>query len=468
MNFLNNQSSLYYIIKVFFSNFFKFISSLIIIFLLPNILGVENYGFYKVYLLYLSYLGIFHFGFIDGIYLKYGGIKLENLDKVKFRTYFFFFIVFQLILFLFFTILVGLFLSGHRLIIFLFVLFNLIPINVTTYFQFISQITFRFNEYSQRLYVLSILNLISVLFLYMLNLTNYIYILIFSTLANIFLLTLYLYTYRDLIFGEKIKFKKFVREILELFTLGMPLLLSNLSTIMLLSIDKLFVEFFFDISSFSIYSFSYSILVLINLVVSSISTVLYPVFKKINISVLSKSYSNLNLLLNAIVFLGLFIYFPIRFLLPIFLPNYIESLSIIRIALPSLIFTSTISSLTHNLYKVHNNNKQFFWIGVIAIVSLLIFLFISYFYNPSIINLAYTTLIGMAFWYFLLHEYIKKKYSILYFRNFIISILVVLIYLFLSDVENLILSGSLYLGFYLVFFLHEFTNLKQTLHSLIH
>jgi len=468
MNITNNQSSINSILEVFFSNFFKFLSSLIIIFILPNLLGVENYGFYKVFLLYLSYLGIFHFGFIDGIYLKYGGNKLENLDQVKFRTYFFFFFVFQLIIYLFLTILILSFLTSQRLIIYLFVLVNLIPINVTTYFQFISQITFRFNEYSKRLYFLSILNLISVFLLYFFNLTNYIYILAFSTLTNVILFSQYLYTYRNFIFGVRIKLKLFLKDIFELFALGIPLLLSNFATIILLSLDRLFIEFFFNILSFSIYAFSYSILVLINLVVSSISTVLYPVFKKIDKLTLSKSYSGFNLLINSIVFLGLFIYFPIYIFLPTFLPNYAESLSIIRIALPTLVFTSIITALTHNIYKVFNNNKQFFLIGLITIISLLLFLYITFYYFPSIENLAYTTLFGMAFWFVLLHEFMKKKYSIPYFKNFIISILLVGIYLFLTTSENIYLSGFLYLVIYLAFILFEFTNLKKALLMIRH
>jgi O-antigen/teichoic acid export membrane protein len=460
---INKQSNLKNIINLFLSNLFKFLSSLIIIFTLPNFLGVENYGYYKIFLLYLSYLGIFHFGFIDGIYLKYVGENLESLDQIKFRTYFYFFVGFQILITIFLIIFVVFFLSNYRLLILIFVIVNLVPINVITYFQFISQITSRFNEYSRRLFFLSILNLVSVLLLIIFNLTNYFYILLFSTISNLILFSIYIITYKSFIFGLRIKLQSFVDEIFELFKLGFPLLLSNFILILLLSIDRLFVEYIFDIYSFSIYAFSFSILVLINLFVSSISTVLFPFFKKIDKTILSNSYSSLNLILNFIVFLGLFIYFPIYILIPTFLPDYIDSLSIIRIALPGLVFTSSITALAHNIYKVFNNNKEFLLIGIISLISLILFLYISYLYLPNIENVAYATLFGMIFWYVLLHEFNKKKYKIFYFKNFIYSLFFVTVFLVLSSNENIVISGFLYLVFYGGFFLLEFTNLKKAL-----
>ena len=62
---------------VAFSNIIKLISSILIAFVIPNLLGLTNYGYYKVFVLYLTYIGLFHFGFIDGIYLKFGGLSYE-------------------------------------------------------------------------------------------------------------------------------------------------------------------------------------------------------------------------------------------------------------------------------------------------------------------------------------------------------------------------------------------------------
>lgn len=49
-------------------------------FFLPRYLSIESYGYYKVFQLYVNYLGIAHLGFVDGIYLKYGGREIRDID----------------------------------------------------------------------------------------------------------------------------------------------------------------------------------------------------------------------------------------------------------------------------------------------------------------------------------------------------------------------------------------------------
>jgi O-antigen/teichoic acid export membrane protein len=460
---LKKQSSLINIFTLFTSNLFKFLSSLIIVFILPNFFGVEDYGFYKFFLLCLSYVGFFHFGFIDGIYLQYGGRDLESLNQIKFRSYFYFFFIFQLLISIFlFCFSIFLF-SGYRLIIFNFVILNLLPINITTYFQFISQITFRFNEYSKRLYLVSTLNLISVFIIIYFNLANFLFIILFSTVINLFLFFLYLFTYKSFIFGDRIRISFFLNEIIKIFLLGFPLLLSNFILIIFITLDKFFVEFFFDISAFSIYSFGFSILSLINLVVSSVSTVLYPVFKNIDKFILSQSYSGLNFFINLIVFFGLFIYFPLSFFLPIFLPAYIGSLSIIRIALPGLIFTSSITAITHNFYKVFNKNIEFLLIGFVAIFIFLFFIIISFTFQSNIENIAFSQLLALSFWYVLTHEFLKRKYNISYFKNLIYSLVFICVFLLLSSFKNVFLGSLLYLSFFTLFSVIEFESIKKAI-----
>ena len=59
------------ILKVFTVNFFQLISSLVVGFCVPMILSIEAYAGLKTYTLLISYIGLFHFGFIDGLFIKY-------------------------------------------------------------------------------------------------------------------------------------------------------------------------------------------------------------------------------------------------------------------------------------------------------------------------------------------------------------------------------------------------------------
>lgn len=67
------------------SNILVLISSILTGLVVPKLLGVTNYGYYKIFTLYLGYTALLHFGFVDGILLMHGGEDYRDLNKVKFR-----------------------------------------------------------------------------------------------------------------------------------------------------------------------------------------------------------------------------------------------------------------------------------------------------------------------------------------------------------------------------------------------
>lgn len=78
LNFLKNFS------YTFSSNLITLVVSTLVTLIVPKLIGVEDYGFWQLYMFYSTYVGFFHFGWNDGIYLRYGGEKYESLDKPKF------------------------------------------------------------------------------------------------------------------------------------------------------------------------------------------------------------------------------------------------------------------------------------------------------------------------------------------------------------------------------------------------
>ena len=64
--------------------------------------------------------------------------------------------------------------------------------------------------------------------------------------------------------------------------LGMPLLLANLCSTFLISLDRQFVSMLFTTEEYAVYAFAYSMLSLITVATSAVATVLYPVFKRMD------------------------------------------------------------------------------------------------------------------------------------------------------------------------------------------
>ena len=73
---------------VIISNLLTVLVSSIVVLILPKIMGVEEYGYWQLYIFYLAYVGFLHFGWVDGIYLRYGGVEDDELDKETFFSKF--------------------------------------------------------------------------------------------------------------------------------------------------------------------------------------------------------------------------------------------------------------------------------------------------------------------------------------------------------------------------------------------
>lgn len=71
------------IVAVLIANLVNVAFSLATNFLLPKYLSIESYAGIKEFQLYVSYVGLFHLGFVDGIYLKLEIVLLLRISIIK-------------------------------------------------------------------------------------------------------------------------------------------------------------------------------------------------------------------------------------------------------------------------------------------------------------------------------------------------------------------------------------------------
>jgi hypothetical protein len=67
--------------KVFSANVVNILVGIVTGFLVPAFLPINAYADIKTFTLYVSYLGILHLGFIDGVFIKYGGERFNRIDR---------------------------------------------------------------------------------------------------------------------------------------------------------------------------------------------------------------------------------------------------------------------------------------------------------------------------------------------------------------------------------------------------
>jgi O-antigen/teichoic acid export membrane protein len=133
-----------------------------------------------------------------------------------------------------------------------------------------------------------------------------------------------------------------------------------------------------------------------------------------------------------IVGFGLVVYFPLASLIPILLPDYSEAIFIIRIIFPSLIFTSSITAVKHNYFKLFNKNYDFLFIGLFVLLFSIIVNLITFFYFGTYLAITISSLLPLVLWYFLTEFYLVKYTSTKWNKNAILALVIPIFFYFLT------------------------------------
>lgn len=417
---------------------------------IPKLMGIVQYGYYKIFALYTVYAALLHFGFIDGVLLYYGGTPFNELNKKDLRTISKFFMLFQLIIGCiliigsqFIPILV------YR-IIFTFIGCYIFIFNMFTYFQLINQAVMDFSFLAKMNLTQAIFTSGSVLLLFILiklgylNKLNYYVYIIFFLLNYIFLLINYIKKYKTIIFGKKTPFKQVLPNILTFFRIGIPVTISYQIASLILNLDNQFISFFFNTRTFGIYSFAYSLISLTTTVVTAISTVLFPYLNRIDVKDAVKQYSTNVGYILLLIYFALLVYYPVHIFVYWFLPEYIPSLVYFRLLLPGVGISSCISLIIFNYYKILNESKRYLLFGIIVLACAVVINYIVYLVFQTPYAIALASLFILFLWYMLNNGYLHMKYKISSDNHTIYMLIMIIVFEFITQLNNYILSFMIY------------------------
>lgn len=462
------------IFDVMCGNAISLISSVINGFVLPYVLGVTNYGCYRIFILYSTYTALLHCGFVDGILLEYSGKNYEDLNKTKFRTLTKIFVIFQFIISL--ILFISSFIVNNKFYAILLVSLSLYTFifNLWTYYMFISQITMQFKLLSIRNIAQSVLSIVLTLlvcFVYKfkliqsINYTAFIFIYIFTYFI---MLVWYMCTFRNITFGSHYSFRAGIHYLIKLCKMGIYLTIAYQVSNLIMIIDNQLVSMFFKASTYGKYSFSYSMTNTAVTILGAVATVLFPRLKQDTYSHVLSIYHKVVSSLMLVVYFALLAYFPLCELVKIILPNYIQSLSYLRIFLPELGITCSVTMVTFNYYNALGKSKFYFYMSLLIIsISAVIDLFM-YFVFRDPISVAFGSFIAIFIWYLASEYFLVKWYHVKWRKNLIYMMLMIGLFFISSVVPNLIVGFNIYLVIYLIISILMFKNIiKKNLSVII-
>lgn len=427
------------VLYVFISNFINMLIALFTGFILPKLLSVESYADIKLFQLYVSYVGILHLGYSDGMYLKYGGKTASSINQRNIQDDYITLRNMQLI-----VSIICIFLSiTFNNKIFLFCSLTIFPINLANYIKYFYQATGEFKKYSVFTNVNTMLQfLINIVLLFIIK----------SDESNLYII-MYVVTYFIFLFIVTFEFHKFIK--IRIFDLkikyimlreniktGFFLMIGNFGNIIFTSIDRLFVKELFGIVEFAYYSFAVSIDHLLSVFITPISTVMYNYFCNNKETEKILKVKKIVIVFSTIL---ICLAFPAKFIVEVFIKKYIPSLDVLFILFASNMLTIIVKCIHINLYKSQKRQNRYFFIMVFIILLSVVFNYTCYDIWKNPLAIAYATLL-VSFVWFVIGEVDLRKYK-LNIKEYFYVFSLIIVFLFLGKQDNTIVSFLIFISY---------------------
>ena len=362
----------------FTANIISMIVSVISVTFLPKFMSVEDYGVWQLYLFYVSYLGFFHFGWLDGICLRYGGCYFEKLDKTKFTSQLILLFFVELIISIVGIIFAKLFVDDYfTKEVLIFVLAVLVPVILFTFATFILQITNKIKEYAYLTLLGRILFLGVLLIYFSINDRGYVELIYLDIICKILALSYGIYLIKELLIRKIDKFQFVLKEAFENISVGSKLLFANIAGMLILGIIRFGISQQWDIATFAKVSLTLNCSNFLMVFINALSIVFFPILKRTDESKIKDIYINIRSVLTSILLGSLLVYYPLIFILSWWLPKYQDSLIYMAVLLPVCLFESKVALLTNTYLKALRKEKIMMQINIGVVLVSFILTYIS-------------------------------------------------------------------------------------------
>ncbi len=416
-------------IWVFTSNIVCLISTLIIGFLLPKYVNTDTFAHYRTYTLYVTYVGLFHFGMVNGIYLNFGSCSYRTIPKDKFKAYTNILILSQIIVgLLFIFTLISVMGVTNKSIPLLFVALNLIFININAYYSLINQFTLQFKRDSIIQLLSNFLNL-SVFLTFIISKSNKVAFLLLGISLSNFIISIIWTTLNKEIFDAKVIIsRENLIEVTNFIKTGFFVMISEFTGLIILSIDSVFVNLLFDTESFATYTFAISVITVLMQIISLGSKLIFPYLKRTEIDIIRQVYPILSILI--IWFCGIIggSLFVIEIFIEKLLPSYQSSIMIIYCLGILLIFRGPIELAYGNIYKATGLVKEYLKNNIIALAIGLISNIIAMVISGTLYSIAIASVLSYCAWFLITGLYFSKKMEFKFRNIFIFAIIITIAY----------------------------------------
>lgn len=405
----NASTLLRNVVWVLGSQAIVFVSGLIKSLIIPIVLGVEDFAYWQIYLFYVAYIGVFSLGYIDGIYLKYGGQNLQSLPLENLRATNMAYLATLVLSTLAVFILTIQTLDANRNLVFLSVAANIIIVGVTSNISITLQATNRLKSYAFLNSADKIFFSISLFALFVEELQTFWFLILIDTISKAVVMLVLVYHHKPLYIGKFVETRVASKEFVGTVRSGIQLMMANLSGMLVLGTGRIIIEYFGTLGSYASYAFATSIANVVLISVSALSIVLYPNLRQQDRSGYLAYFDRTGSAFSTFAVLMLTAYFPAAAFVVTFAGSYLPALEFLNAMFVIIVLQGKMQLLNNSFYMALRLEGSMLAANFFSLIVVIVLSSISFMLTQSVLAVVYSTLLTMLIRVYVSEHYLRRQ-----------------------------------------------------------
>jgi O-antigen/teichoic acid export membrane protein len=445
--------NLYYSLS---SNFLSLLISTLVILVVPKFIGVKEYGYWQLYLFYSSYVGFLHFGWNDGIYLKYGGKNYDDLNKALLFSQFIMLLLFQaafgIIFYLWAPFMTD---NSDRIFIIKATSICILFTNITLTLNYILQSTYKIKEYAHITIIGKVFYFVLMMSLILAGKHQYKTMIMADLSGKFITFGIAAYYCKDIVFRQITSFYFTFQETVENISIGIKLMLANIASMLIIGSIRFGIERAWDIETFGKLSLALSTSFLLMIFLNAAGVVLFPFLRRLNPERLPQIYTGLRNILLMLLLTSMLLYYPLSHLLEIWLPKYAESIVFLSILFPLFIFEGKVALLANVYLKTLRKEKEMLIINIISLIFSLTLTVISTIVLRNLSFAVFSIILSLAFRAIISELYLSKLLKIPLLIDIVLETILIAFFVISVWLWSLPMAMISYIVLLVIYFLYK-------------
>lgn len=330
---------------------------------IPKFFSITDYGYWQLFLFYSTYVGFFHFGLNDGVYLINGGMSREQIDKKKINSQFWIGFLYQLIIVVGILACISSY-EGDRQFILIATAIYLLISNASSYLGYLLQAINETRHYSISLIVNQVVFLVATLILLILGITDFVLYVVFYVFAKLCAFAYCVLRTKDFFASGLVSFSKAVLSSILSIRVGIKLMIAGIASMLVFGVARVAIDIVWGIDTFGQLSLAISLMNYILTFISQISMVLFPALRKASDQETNSFLISLNNAANMLFPSVYVLYFPIAWLVQVWLPQYQTACVWLAFLIPACVFDGKMNACFSTYYKVYRKEKELLIVNI--------------------------------------------------------------------------------------------------------